>query len=1465
MAQLVLKNILAGSGNVLAGGDNTGNVTKVTIGANLTLSGGVLSASGGGTGSVTSVALTRSGNALTITGSPITTSGTINIGFAGTTAQYIRGDGTLATFPATTGYVPYTGATQNVDLGEYELKAGQLTLDVSPTGTATVGTTRWNNTIGSSETTLKGGTVILKNGVDLVARVVNKVTPNATLTRAAYPAVRVSGAQGQRLAVAYAQANNDNNSADTLGLVIEDIATNQEGFIMTVGQLNDVNTTGSLQSETWADGDVLYLSPSTAGKLTNIKPNGSTGHIVVMGYVEYAHAVHGSIYVKVMNGWELDELHNVYISSVDNNQGLFYNSTSSLWENKSIATVLGYTPANDANVVKLTGNQTIGGVKTFSSESIFSNGISLTGGDLVLKSGDYNTTINTDTLTESRSILFPDNSGTVALLSDIDYPVLSVFGRTGEVVAASGDYDTDMVDEGTTNLYYTNARARAALSANTGSALTYNNTTGRFTLNAADSGVSGYLTGTDYDYFDSKQNSLGTGTTSQFLRGDLVWAAVPIPSLSQLPDVTITSPTNGQLLRWRIDHWENWTPNYVSATFFSATAPLSYNSGTGVFSISQATTSTNGYLSSTDWNTFNNKQDALTNPVTGTGATGYIAKWNTASTITNSLIYEASSKVGINTTNMVSLFDVTKNALGVTVVDTSGITLKNETEAITGNQQISPALHFKSNGWNNLAAASQSADWIEYSLPIQGNAVTSNLIWASSVNGAAYTTRFTLSSAGNGTFTGTLAASNLSGTNTGDVTIGTANGLSLSGQAISLALASTSTTGALSSTDWNTFNGKQSAITLTTTGSSGVATFSGGTLNIPNYGAALSGYLPLTGGTMSGGFSITNANSTYSIPSSTDVPNIYIFNSNSSSTTAHSILTLRTNLGGGGNPFISWDISGVTGYSMGIDNADSDKLKIAATWSNVASSTILTFTTAGAATFASSIDATSGTFTGNLTVNKDNGYLVLNRSATTYFNGVSHRTSNGNQWFVGLRETGTNNYFIYNETNAVNVLTLNQSTNAATFSNNIIAGGNITVSAPGPSRVIVESTTNGNNAGSYFTAKTAGGTTYSAGIYLIPSSSPYLTLSGDNNNTHLNILQNGNTGINTTSPIYKLNIVGQSAGLAGTAYINSGFIQDQTNYRGVVLGYDTSGQIGVIAAETPGAASNLAFWTYSGSAWGEKLRITSGGNIGVNITNPTYPLTRNGMTIKATGTDGVELMLLSSSDTGFMGGALIKSGNDFGVINRTNGNIIFATNAVERMYLTNTGQLLIGGITSSSSQVEINGGSTSYGGGNGHLKVTSGATGQTVLNISNTSVPRSWEFAVGGSGNGIGAGVFYIYDNTAGAARMTIATSGAVNFYSSVSTTGGFFEASDKRLKKEISDNPIINGILDIKPKLYIKDGKEELGYYAQELETILPSAVSEGKDGFLSLSYNQVHTAKIAELENKIEKLEELIKTLIK
>ena len=91
------------------------------------------------TGTVTSVALTVP-SAFSVSGSPITSSGTLAITGAGTTAQYIRGDGTLATLPSVSGFVPYTGATGNVDLGTHTIIAAKGTFSSSGSGD-TVGIT----------------------------------------------------------------------------------------------------------------------------------------------------------------------------------------------------------------------------------------------------------------------------------------------------------------------------------------------------------------------------------------------------------------------------------------------------------------------------------------------------------------------------------------------------------------------------------------------------------------------------------------------------------------------------------------------------------------------------------------------------------------------------------------------------------------------------------------------------------------------------------------------------------------------------------------------------------------------------------------------------------------------------------------------------------------------------------------------------------------------------------------------------------------------------------------------------------------------------------------------------------------------------------------------------------------------------------------------------------------------------
>jgi hypothetical protein len=288
---------------------------------------------------------------------------------------------TAQDLPSLSGYVPYTGATQDVDLGEFELKAGQVEFDQTPTGAAGVGVMRWNDSDGTLDLGLKGGNVTLQVGQESVLRVVNKTATNVNLLEANYQAVRVTGAQGQRLKVDLALATTDPLSAETIGLVTETINNNQEGFITTSGLVRGINTTGSLQGETWADGDILYLSPTTAGNATKVKPT-APNHLIILGYVIHAHINQGSIFVKVDNGYELDELHNVKITTPANNNVLAYTSSTDIWENKTVATALGYTPVPSTRSLTINGT-----TQDLSADRTFTIATGLTVGTTAIASG----------------------------------------------------------------------------------------------------------------------------------------------------------------------------------------------------------------------------------------------------------------------------------------------------------------------------------------------------------------------------------------------------------------------------------------------------------------------------------------------------------------------------------------------------------------------------------------------------------------------------------------------------------------------------------------------------------------------------------------------------------------------------------------------------------------------------------------------------------------------------------------------------------------------------------------------------------------------------------------------------------------------------------------------------------------------------------------------------------------------
>ena len=145
-------------------------------------------------------------------------------------------------------------------------------------------------------------------------------------------------AQGNLATVKLAYNTSDATSAKTLGLAAENIAPNAQGLITCQGTLGGLNTSA------YSEGDTLYLG-ATAGTLTNVKPQ-APNHLVYIGVVERANAGAGQIYVRVQNGFELDEIHDVQINSPVNGNTLIYDASTSLWKNAGITAGSGISVTN---------------------------------------------------------------------------------------------------------------------------------------------------------------------------------------------------------------------------------------------------------------------------------------------------------------------------------------------------------------------------------------------------------------------------------------------------------------------------------------------------------------------------------------------------------------------------------------------------------------------------------------------------------------------------------------------------------------------------------------------------------------------------------------------------------------------------------------------------------------------------------------------------------------------------------------------------------------------------------------------------------------------------------------------------------------------------------------------------------------------------------------------------------------
>ena len=343
---------------------------------------------------------------------------------AGSVVTFSAGQKTIwCDYPA--GKAVYTDATGSISQAIVNISGitgnistpDSITFDTTAAETSAVAKLFWDDGEGVLANGLKGGNVTLQIGAQEVARVFNDSGTTITKGQAVY----ISGAQGNRIAVKLARADVEATSFGTLGLVAETIANGAEGFIIVSGALYKLDTLGLTA------GAVVYLSPTTAGAITTTKPQ-APDQLVVLGFVERVHATVGSIYVKVDNGYELDELHDVRITSPQSGNVLIYDATTTptgVWKNANLTDGTGISITEGAGSVTIanTGVLSVSGTAPVVSSGGTTPAISMPAAtssvDGYLTSTDW-TTFNaklTNPMSALGDIIYGASSGTATRLA----------------------------------------------------------------------------------------------------------------------------------------------------------------------------------------------------------------------------------------------------------------------------------------------------------------------------------------------------------------------------------------------------------------------------------------------------------------------------------------------------------------------------------------------------------------------------------------------------------------------------------------------------------------------------------------------------------------------------------------------------------------------------------------------------------------------------------------------------------------------------------------------------------------------------------------------------------------------------------------------------------------------------------------------------------------------------------------
>jgi len=358
-------------------------------------------------------------------------------------------------------------------------------------------------------------------------------------------------------------------------------------------------------------------------------------------------------------------------------------------------------------------------------------------------------------------------------------PVLSVNGLTGTITLTSSD-----ITEGT-NLYYTDARARASLSVS--GPLTYDNGTGIIGVTQASGASSGYLSATDFNTFSNKQNTLPVGTANQYFRGDQTLATL---NTTAVPEGTNLYYTEG---RFDTSFGGKTTDNLtegLSNVYFTQSR---FDSALALKSTTNLAEGTNLYF------TTGRFDSALAAKTTDDLSEGTTNKYFTDTRADGRITIQKGVAGGIATLD--GSGKIPTSQLPATVVnDTYVVGSQSAMLALSANKgDVAVRTDTSESYILSNTPATTLGNWVKLLNP------TSPVLSVNGQTGAVNLLTTNIAEGTNLYYTDARARGALSVA--GPLTYNSTTGL------IGLTMASTSTNGYLSFTDWNTFNAKQDAIT----------------------------------------------------------------------------------------------------------------------------------------------------------------------------------------------------------------------------------------------------------------------------------------------------------------------------------------------------------------------------------------------------------------------------------------------------------------------------------------------------------------------------------------------------------------------------------------------------------------------------------------------------------------------------